>query len=107
MLARWAGGTEGNLFPLCGSKAFKRTFEESMNKRHSFGSSRCPRASKNRKHQYKIPSHCFERKALRNYFGDCKRNIFYYLDGEAYTLLDWNPRVQLVVQANSNHGQGQ
>jgi hypothetical protein len=32
MLAEWAGGTDGNLFLLCRSTAFKLTFEESVNK---------------------------------------------------------------------------
>jgi len=32
MLVVWAGGTDGNLFPLRRSAAFKLTFEESVNK---------------------------------------------------------------------------
>jgi len=31
MLAAWARGTDGNLFLLCRSTAFKLTFEESVN----------------------------------------------------------------------------
>ena len=45
MLAVWASGTDGNLFPLRRNTAFKLTFEEKMNKRHSVGSCWCPRDS--------------------------------------------------------------
>jgi hypothetical protein len=44
MLAAWARGTDGNLFPLCISTAFNQIFEESINKRHSDGSRWCPTA---------------------------------------------------------------
>jgi len=45
MLAEWARGTDGNLFPLCRSTACKLTFEESTNKHHLDGSCWIPRAS--------------------------------------------------------------
>ena len=41
----WARGADGIVFPLCRSTAFKLTFEESINKRHSVGLCRCPRLS--------------------------------------------------------------
>jgi len=44
MLAAWARGTDGNLFPLFISTAFNQIFEESINKRHSAGSRWCPTA---------------------------------------------------------------
>jgi hypothetical protein len=61
MLAAWVSGTDRNLFPLCRNTAFKLTFEESENKRHSVGSCWCPRASK---HCYKISDHFLEKKIL-------------------------------------------
>jgi len=45
MLAAWARGTDGNLFPLCRSTASKLTSEESTNKHHLDGSCWIPRAS--------------------------------------------------------------
>jgi len=42
ILAEWVNSTDGNLFPLCRSTAFKLTFEESINRRHSGGSRWCP-----------------------------------------------------------------
>jgi hypothetical protein len=97
MLARWAGGTEGNLFPLCRSTYFKATFEESMNKATHLDRLGVQEPLKNRKHQYKIPGRFLERNVLRIHFGDCERTFFYYIDGEDYTLLDWYLRVQFVV----------
>jgi hypothetical protein len=35
MLAAWSVVTDGNLFPLCRSTAFKLSFEGSINKGHS------------------------------------------------------------------------
>jgi len=36
---------DGNLFPLCKSTTFNLTFEESINKGHSFGTCWCSKAS--------------------------------------------------------------
>jgi len=44
MLAAWAGGTDGNLFPLRRNTAYRITFEKSINIRHSIRSCWCPRA---------------------------------------------------------------
>ena len=68
MLAAWARGTDGDLFPLCRSTAFKLTFGESIKKRHSVGSCWCPRVpTVDQKSLQNIRSFCSEKISLDSF----------------------------------------
>jgi hypothetical protein len=68
MLAAWARGTDGNLFPLCRSTAFRITSEKSINIRHSVRSYWCPRAFITQQTSLKILDRFLERKKILNSF---------------------------------------
>ena len=96
MLAAWARGTDGILFPLYRSTAVNLTFEESVNKHHSFGSCWCARASITEQTLLQNTRSFSGEKNSLNSFGSCESNIFQYVGGEYSILLIWKPGVHLV-----------
>ena len=80
MLAARARDTDGYLFPLCRTTAFKLKFEESINKRHSFESCWCLRAS--------ITEHTSLQKARTFSWEKNSLNSFWRLRKE-HTSLSW------------------
>ena len=95
MLATCARGTDGTLFPLCRSTAFKLNFEESINKPNHLDRVGVQEPVYQNKHHYKTPDLFLERKTLFFFLTSMKEHISIAFWTRFHTLV-WNLRVSLV-----------